>query len=268
MIENISDKTFQELDEKIRLLKEHPNLPKHIGIIMDGNGRWAKSKGLNRLAGHSQGVNSVEAVVQGCTEMGINNLTIYTFSEENWKRPASEVSALMQLLVTTLNKQLRSLSKQNVQIRTIGHLNKLPLFAQKTMMSAMRRTKRNSGLILNVALSYGGRQELIDAFRKLANLVKRGELQPDDIDDGAISQELDTHGQPDPDLIIRTGGEHRISNFLLWQMAYAEIYVTQTPWPEFRKAQLVDAILSFLQRERRFGLVSEQVQSNIAIQKS
>ena len=265
-MENSPDISKLDLDEKIRLIKEHPNLPKHIGIIMDGNGRWAKSKGLKRVEGHTRGVDSVEAVVQGCSEMGINNLTIYTFSEENWKRPAYEVSALMQLLVTTLNKQLRSLTRQNVQIRTIGHLNKLPLFAQKTMLSAMRRTKRNTGLILNVALSYGGRQELIDAFRKLANLVKRGELQPDEIDDGAIARELDTHGQPDPDLIIRTGGEHRISNFLLWQIAYSEIYVTKTPWPEFRKAQLVDAIWSFLQRERRFGLISEQVQSNVAVQ--
>ena len=256
---------YPNYQDKLASLKTHPQLPKHIGIIMDGNGRWAKSKGLPRIAGHNKGVNSVEEVVEGCAEIGINNLTIYTFSEENWKRPQSEVAALMHLLVSTLNKKLKRLIKQNVQIRTIGHLNKLPERAQQSMLSAIQKTKLNTGLILNVALSYGGRQELIDAFRKLAQLVKLGELQPEDINDIAISKELDTTGQPDPDLIIRTGGESRISNFLLWQIAYSEIYVTQTPWPEFKKPQLVNAIWDFLNRERRFGLISEQVQSNIAL---
>lgn len=250
--------------QKLEIIKSHNDLPKHIGIIMDGNGRWAKSHGLPRIAGHNKGVDSVEAVVEGCSEMGVNNLTIYTFSEENWKRPQWEVTALMQLLVATLNRKLKRLIKQNVQIRTIGHLNKLPERAQKTMLAAIQKTKRNTGLILNVALSYGGRQELIDAFRKLARLVKKGELQPDEINDITISKELDTKGQPDPDLIIRTGGENRISNFLLWQIAYSEIYVTQTPWPEFGRPQLIDAVWNFLGRERRFGQTSEQVQSNIA----
>lgn len=247
-------------EQKLEIIKESKNIPKHIGIIMDGNGRWAKSQGLPRVAGHNKGVDSVEAVVEGCSEMGVNNLTIYTFSEENWKRPAWEVSALMQLLVTTINKKVKKLIQQNVQIRTIGHLNKLPEKAQRSMISAIQKTKRNSGLILNVALSYGGRQELVDAFKKLANLVKLGELNLDDINDYTISDELDTKGQPDPDLIIRTGGENRISNFLLWQIAYSEIYVTKTPWPEFSKPQLVDAIWDYLSRERRFGKISEQLQ--------
>jgi len=230
--------------QKLDIIKSTTETPKHIGIIMDGNGRWAKSQGLPRIAGHNKGVDSVEAVVEGCAEMGVNNLTIYTFSEEN--------------------KKVKRLVNQNVQIRTIGHLNKLPDKAQKTMLSAIQKTKRNTGLILNVALSYGGRQELIDAFRKLAQHVKKGELQPDEINDLIISKELDTKGQPDPDLIIRTGGENRISNFLLWQIAYSEIYVTQTPWPEFGKPHLIDAVWNFLERERRFGQTSDQVQSNIA----
>ncbi len=247
-------------ERKLEIIKESENVPKHIGIIMDGNGRWAKSHGLPRVAGHNKGVDSVEAVVEGCSEMGVNNLTIYTFSEENWKRPAWEVSALMQLLVKTINKKVKRLIKQNVQIRTIGHLNKLPEKAQRSMISAIQKTKRNTGLILNVALSYGGRQELVDAFKKLASLVKVGELNLEDINDNTISHELDTKGQPDPDLIIRTGGENRISNFLLWQIAYSEIYITKTPWPEFSKPQLVDAIWDYLNRERRFGKISEQLQ--------
>lgn len=251
--------------QKLEIIKHSPAIPKHIGIIMDGNGRWAKSQGLPRVAGHNKGVDSVEAVVEGCAEIGVNNLTIYTFSEENWQRPQWEVAALMQLLVTTLNKKVKRLVKQNVQIRTIGHLNKLPEKAQKSMISAIQRTKRNTGLILNVALSYGGRQELVDVFKKLATLVKKGELNPEEINDYTISGQLDTCGQPDPDLIIRTGGENRISNFLLWQIAYSEIYVTNTPWPEFGKPHLVDAIWNFIGRERRFGKISEQIQSNIAL---
>jgi len=249
-------------------LKTREDVPKHIGIIMDGNGRWAKAKGLPRIAGHNKGVDSVEVVVECCAEMGVNNLTIYTFSEENWNRPQWEVTALMQLLVATLNRKLKRLIKQNVQIRTIGHLNKLPGKVQQTMLSAIQKTKRNTGLILNVALSYGGRQELIDAFRKLAQNVKLGKLQPEEINDIAISKELDTKGQPDPDLIIRTGGEHRISNFLLWQIAYSELYITDTPWPEFGKNDMIDAVWNYLERERRFGLTSDQVQTDIALQKA
>lgn len=255
-------------NQKLDFIKNNSAAPKHIGIIMDGNGRWAKSQGLPRIAGHNKGVESVEKVVEACAEMGVNNLTIYTFSEENWKRPQTEVKALMQLLVATLNKKLKRLAKQNVQIRTIGHLNKLPMVAQKTMLSAIKKTKRNTGLILNVALSYGGRQEIIDAFRKLAQHIKMGDLLPEDITDRIISDELDTKGQPDPDLIIRTGGDSRISNFLLWQIAYSEIYVTDKPWPEFGKVELIDAVWNYLNRERRFGEISEQVQPTIVLPNS
>jgi undecaprenyl diphosphate synthase len=252
-------------NEKLDIIKSRPDIPKHIGIIMDGNGRWAQANGLPRIAGHNQGVNSVESVVEGCAEMGVHNLTIYTFSEENWKRPQWELAALMQLLVSSLNKKLKRLIQQNVQIRTIGHLNKLPEKAQKSMLAAIKKTKLNTGLILNVALSYGGRQELLDAFKKLATHVKKGELNLDEITTHTISKALDTTGQPDPDLIIRTGGESRISNFLLWQIAYSEIYVTKTPWPEFRKPHLIDAVWNFLERERRFGMTGDQVQSNIVL---
>jgi undecaprenyl diphosphate synthase len=252
-------------DNKIEFLKSHASLPQHIGIIMDGNGRWAKRKGLPRLAGHNEGVNSVQEIVEVCGELGIRYLTIYTFSEENWKRPGWEVTSLMQLLVSTINKQLDRLIRQNVVIRTIGHLDKLPDIARKAMLRAKESTINNTGLILNVALSYGGRQEIVDAVRRLSNKIISGELHPDDISDHSIASHLDTAGQPDPDLIIRTGGENRISNFLLWQIAYAEIYLTQTAWPDFRKPQLINAISDFVQRERRYGLVSEQLPVQIAL---
>lgn len=247
--------------EKFDKLKQHPHLPKHIGLIMDGNGRWAKSKGLPRVAGHNEGVNSVHDIVEACGELGIGYLTIYTFSEENWKRPSWEVASLMQLLVTTINKQIERLIRQNVRINVIGHLHKLPSLAQRAMKSAMERTKNNTGLNLNVALSYGGRQEIVDAVQKLAQKVQHGELNPHDIDEGSIAACLSTNGQPDPDLIIRTGGERRVSNFLLWQIAYAEIYITNTPWPDFRKPHLIDAVWDFIHRERRFGMVSEQLEN-------
>jgi undecaprenyl diphosphate synthase len=252
--------------EKIEQLRYNPALPKHIGIIMDGNGRWAKKRGLPRLAGHNEGVNSVHDVVELCGELNIEFLTIYTFSEENWKRPGWEVIALMQLLVTTIEKHLQRLIEQNVVIRTIGHLNKLPDVTRRSMESAVERTKNNTGLVLNVALSYGGRQEIVDTFRSLNQKIQLGLLDPDDVDEQTISNELDTAGQPDPDLIIRTGGEYRISNFLLWQIAYSEIHVTKTCWPDFRKQQMVEALWDFVHRERRYGMVSEQIQSKIVLQ--
>lgn len=253
-------------EEKFEKIKFNPHLPKHIGIIMDGNGRWAKKRRLPRVAGHNEGVNSVQEIVECCGELGVENLTIYTFSEENWKRPSWEVATLMQLLVTTIHKQIDRLIKQNVQIRTIGSLNKLPDFARKTMDYAVKQTEKNTGLILNVALSYGGRQEIVKAFKNLARQIKDGEIQPDDIDDQVIAGQLDTAGQPDPDLVIRTGGEFRISNFLLWQIAYSEVYVTEASWPEFRKPQLIEALWNYLHRERRFGMVSEQIQAKAALQ--
>ncbi len=255
-----------DYQDKLEKLKLSENLPQHIGIIMDGNGRWAKKRGLPRVAGHNEGVNSVHDIVEVCGELGIKVLTIYTFSEENWKRPSWEVAALMQLLVTTIDRHIDRLMKQNVQIHTIGHLSKLPEQTQRKMLEAVERTKNNSGLILNVALSYGGRQEIVDAVKRLARRIKQGELHPDEISDRTLSGQLDTAGQPDPDLVIRTGGEFRISNFLLWQIAYAELYITKTSWPDFRKPQLVEALWDYIHRERRYGKVSEQIQPKPALQ--
>jgi undecaprenyl diphosphate synthase len=245
--------------DKIEEIKLNLDLPRHIGVIMDGNGRWAKKRGLSRLAGHSEGVNSTYEIVEICGELGIEVLTIYTFSEENWKRPAWEVSALMKLLVATINKYVEQLDKKNVRIRVIGQLNKLPEAAQQTMLSAIERTKHNIGLILNVALSYGGRQEIISAVKSLITKVQSGDLSFEDINEWTLSNELYTAEQPDPDLIIRTGGEYRISNFLLWQIAYAELYITNVCWPEFRKSHFIDALWEYGNRERRFGKVSEQI---------
>ncbi len=249
------------LEEKIQAIKQNPSVPRHIGIIMDGNGRWAKKRGLPRVAGHNEGVKSVEEVIEGCIDIGVEYLTIYTFSEENWRRPSWEVASLMQLLVTTINRKIKKLMDQNVRVQTIGNLQKLPEYARNAMLKAMERTRDNRGLTLNVALSYGGRQELVDAFRKMAERIARGELKPEQIDEYFVGQHLYTAEQPDPDLIIRTGGEHRISNFLLWQLAYAEIYFTDIPWPEFRKGPFLDAVWDYLQRERRFGMISEQIKN-------
>ncbi len=247
------------ITEKIQILKENNNVPKHIGIIMDGNGRWAKKRGLPRVAGHNEGVNSVEEIIDACTEIGVQYLTIYTFSEENWRRPSWEVASLMQLLVTTINRKIKRLMDRNVRVQTIGHLDKLPDYARKAMLKGMERTKDNTGLVLNVALSYGGRQELADAFKAMSQEIITGKLDPNEINEYVISRYLYTSDQPDPDLIIRTGGEHRISNFLLWQSAYAEIYFTDIPWPEFRKEPFIDAVWDYIHRERRFGMISEQI---------
>jgi len=254
-----------DYNDKFDEIKLHSALPRHIGIIMDGNGRWAKKRGLSRLAGHSEGVNSTYEIVEICGEIGIEVLTIYTFSEENWHRPDWEVTALMKLLVATINKYVDKLDEKNVQIRVIGQLDKLPQAAQKTMISAIERTKRNSGLILNVALSYGGRQEIICAVKSLITKVQLGEISPDEINEWTVSNELQTADQPDPDLIIRTGGEYRISNFLLWQIAYAELYITDVCWPDFRKSHFIDALWEYGNRERRFGKVTEQIQPQVIV---
>jgi len=251
------------ITEKIQILKENNRVPKHIGIIMDGNGRWAKKRGLPRVAGHNEGVNSVEEIIDACTEIGVQYLTIYTFSEENWRRPSWEVASLMQLLVSTINRKINRLMERNVRVQTIGRLDKLPDYARKAMLKGMERTKDNTGLTLNVALSYGGRQELVDAFQTMSREIMAGHLTPDEINEYLVSHYLYTSEQPDPDLIIRTGGEHRISNFLLWQIAYAEIYFTKIPWPEFRKEPFIEAVWDFMHRERRFGQISEQIQKKL-----
>ncbi|MBN2366436.1 MAG: isoprenyl transferase [Calditrichaeota bacterium] len=237
-------------------------LPHHVAIIMDGNGRWAKKRGLPRVAGHNEGIKSVRAVVEAASDLEIKVLTLYTFSKENWYRPKAEVSALMRLLVSTIRKEIEELTEKNVQLKAIGNIEELPEQAYRELLSGIEQTKHNTGLVLNLALSYSGRQEVIDAVREIAQKVKAGILQPEEIGEQVFSAHLHTYDLPDPDLLIRTSGESRISNFLLWQIAYAEIYVTQTLWPDFRKDEFHNAILNYLSRERRFGRVSEQIVQN------
>ncbi|MCB0832193.1 MAG: isoprenyl transferase [Bacteroidetes bacterium] len=230
-------------------------LPRHIAVIMDGNGRWAKERGLPRVAGHHEGVKSVKAIVEGCGELGVEVLTLYAFSHENWNRPTWEVSALMKLLMRTIHNEINNLDANGVRVRTIGQIDRLPPATLKQVKHAIEVTRRNTGLVLCLALSYGGRIEILEAARRALH----EKMTPNRLDEATFSSLLDTAGLPDPDLVIRTSGEHRISNFLLWQIAYSEIYVTPTYWPDFRKKELVDAILDYQTRERRFGLVSEQV---------
>ncbi|MFQ6612786.1 MAG: isoprenyl transferase [Fidelibacterota bacterium] len=234
-------------------------IPAHVAIIMDGNGRWAKKKRLPRLAGHHEGINSVREITRVSGEIGIQYLTLYTFSSENWERPSREVSALMGLLVKTIQKEVKNLYKNNVRLSAIGDLKKLPPEARKGLEKGIAYTSENTGLNLVLALSYGSRQELCRAARRIAVRVTAGELTVDDINENVIIQELYTADIPDPDLLIRTGGEKRISNFLLWQSAYTEWYLTDTFWPEFREPEFLAAIRDFQCRERRFGKLSEQL---------
>lgn len=234
-------------------------LPRHIAIIMDGNGRWAKEKGEDRLFGHYQGVESVRDVVEGAAELGIGYLTLYAFSTENWDRPAEEVSGLMELLVTTIRKEVNTLNKNNIRLHVIGELNMLPANAQNELKEAIEITAVNTGLNLIMALSYSGRWEILKAVRGIASAVKEGSLDPASIDEKIFQGHLSTHAFPDPELMIRTSGEYRISNFLLYQLAYAELYFTDICWPDFRKENLYQAILDYQQRERRFGKISEQL---------
>lgn len=251
----VHDKKLQE-----RLIKQG-HIPQHIAIIMDGNGRWAKKRTLPRVAGHHEGVNSVRDIVEACGQIGVKYLTLYTFSTENWKRPKDEVSILMCLLLSSLRDECDNLHKNNVRLKTIGDFASLPTDVQDEFLDAIELTKNNTGLTLVLALSYSGRWDLNNAMKKIAEQVKMGKLQPDMITDELISESLSTKGIPDPDLLIRTSGELRISNFLLWQLAYSEMYVTDIYWPDFRRKQLYDAIESYQNRERRFGLVSEQIES-------
>jgi len=236
-------------------------LPRHIAIIMDGNGRWAKQRGLPRVAGHNEGINSVREVTRECGSLGIKVLTLYTFSVENWSRPKSEVSALMTLLLHTIRNEIDELHKNNVRLTLIGHLTDLPDDPLKGLMEGVEKTSQNTVLNLNLALSYGGRVEILDATRAIAKDVLEGRIGLDDIDEKLFSDYLYTRGMPDPDLLIRTSGELRLSNFLLWQMAYTEIYVTETLWPDFRNKELLLAIREYQKRERRFGKTSEQITS-------
>lgn len=234
-------------------------LPKHVAIIMDGNGRWAKGKGKLRVFGHHNGVLSVRDVVEGAGELGVKYLTLYTFSAENWNRPSFEVTAIMELLVSTINKEIKQLMKNNVRLNAIGDLNQLPGKCNRELVSAIEKTSGNTGLVLTLALSYSSRRELMQAAKGIAEQVKAGTLNPEDITEDLFAQNLYTHNLPDPELLIRTSGEYRISNYLLWQIAYAELYFTDKLWPDFRREDLYEAILDYQKRERRFGMTSEQV---------
>lgn len=234
-------------------------LPVHVAVIMDGNGRWAQKKGNSRIFGHQNGVIAVRDTVEAAAELGIQYLTLYAFSTENWKRPREEVDALMSLLVYTIEKELNTLGENNVRLLTIGDTTSLPKTVQKQLLKAVEKTRNNNGLNLVLALSYSGRWEILNAIRKLASDVKNNLLQPEELGYDSVVKYLTTSNIPDPELLIRTSGEYRISNFLLWQIAYAELYFTDTLWPDFRKKHFYDAIIDFQKRERRFGKISEQI---------
>lgn len=234
-------------------------LPRHIAIIMDGNGRWAQQKSLPRVAGHKQGVESVREVVKACRETGIPVLTLYAFSKDNWNRPKWEVKALMQLLSRYLKSEIEELKKNGIALRVIGDLDQLPEKLHSQLLSAIDQTKDNKAMILNVALSYSGRAEIIMAVRNIAESIREKTLSVDDISEKTFESFLYTHDLPDPDLLIRTSGEYRLSDFLIYQTAYTELYVTPTLWPDFRKKHLLTAIQEFNKRERRFGLTGDQI---------
>jgi len=250
-------------DEQIEvLLKKSGEIPKHIAIIMDGNGRWAKKRGLPREAGHKRGVDTVKEIVETCAEIGVKFLTLYTFSTENWKRPKDEVSTLMRLLLNSLRDRVNELNDNDIRLTTIGNTKSLPTAVRKQLDFDIERTKNNKKMVLNLALSYSGRWELLEAIKNIANSMVQGKIKSEDIDEKIISSFLTTKGIPDPDLVIRTSGEFRVSNFLLWQIAYSEFVITETLWPDFSKFDLYDAIKIFQNRERRFGKVSEQITKN------
>lgn len=235
-------------------------LPRHVAIIMDGNGRWARARGLDRSEGHVEGVNTVRKITEAASEIGIKYLTLYTFSTENWNRPQEEVDALMNLIVIAIERETADLIKNNVRLTMIGDFGRMPDFARRRLSKCMDDTAHCTGLTLVLALSYSSRWEITEAVRNIAAKVQAGSLDPDDITDDTISRNLSTADMSDPDLLIRTGGDFRVSNFLLWQIAYSEIYVTSTYWPDFTKDDFLDALEQFQSRERRFGLTSDQVQ--------
>jgi undecaprenyl diphosphate synthase len=234
-------------------------LPKHLSIIMDGNGRWAKKQGLLRALGHESGTKSVKEIIKACARLGIENLTLYAFSTENWNRPKIEVDTLMKILVRSLKKELKTLQDNDIQLNTIGNLEKLPKSAQEELLDVIEKTKHNSRMTLTLALSYGSREEIVNAVRNISDKVKNNIISIDSIDDSIINEHLYTRNLPEVDLLIRTSGEHRISNFLLWQIAYAELYFTDVLWPDFKENDLYEAIISYQKRERRFGKTSEQI---------
>lgn len=237
------------------------NLPQHIAIIMDGNGRWAKEKGKLRVFGHQNGVKAVRDTVESAAEIGIKHLTLYAFSTENWNRPKFEVNALMELLVSTINKETKTLMENNIRLNAIGDLKSLPSSCYRELLEAMDKTKNNTRMTLHLALSYSSKWEITQAIKNIAQEVAERKMSIENINDSTLDNFLTTAGIPDPELLIRTSGEHRISNFLLWQIAYAELYFTDKLWPDFRKEDLYEAIVDYQSRERRFGKTSEQVKA-------
>jgi len=244
-----------DLKDKIDLT----NLPKHLAIIMDGNGRWAKKQGLLRALGHESGTKSVKENIKSCAKLGIECLTLYAFSTENWNRPKLEVETLMKILIKSLKKELKTLQENDIKLNAIGNLGKLPKSAQNELQDVIDKTKNNSRMTLTLALSYGSREEIVNAVKTISNKVKNNIISLDSIDDSIINEHLYTQNLPEVDLLIRTSGEHRISNFLLWQIAYAELYFTDILWPDFKEQDLYEAIISYQKRERRFGKTSEQI---------
>lgn len=238
-------------------------LPKHVAIIMDGNGRWAKKRAMNRIRGHEEGAESVRTIVRTSRELGISWLTLYAFSEENWIRPRYEIDALMKMLKRFMKSELDEMMENGIRFNAIGRINKLPADVQETIDRTIEETSANRDMVLTLALSYGGRQEIFDAIQKIIKRIQSGEMSLEDISEKLISDSLYTRSMPDPDLLIRTSGEYRISNFMLWQIAYTELYITPTLWPDFRKEEYLFAIKEFQERERRFGATSEQLGKNI-----
>lgn len=243
-------------------LKSSCVLPRHISIIMDGNGRWAKIKGKSRIAGHVAGVESVRDVVEASSQLGIENLTLFTFSIENWKRPKPEISALMKLLIKVLRKEAVKLLENDIRLQVIGDMEMIPDDVRKTLDETIELTRKNRGMAMTIALSYSGKWDITQACQHIAREVKQGSLDPETIDENLFASYLSTASMPDPDLLIRTSGEYRISNFMLWQNAYSEIIFSNTLWPDFRRNELYEAIREFQKRERRFGKTSEQLKSN------
>ncbi|MFN3597208.1 MAG: isoprenyl transferase [Rubricoccaceae bacterium] len=240
------------------LLKARGPIPVHVACIMDGNGRWARARGRTRVAGHREGVESVRDVTEACAQLGVHALTLYTFSTENWHRPPAEVTALMELLVRTLRREAERLHRNGIRLTAIGDLDRLPPRCRAELDESVALTAGNTRMTLNLALSYGSRWEITEAVRRLARAVREGRLAPEDVTEQAISEALLTAGLPDPDLLVRTAGEMRVSNFLLWQIAYTELYVTERYWPDFRREALYEAIRAFQSRDRRFGRVREE----------
>lgn len=235
------------------------NIPKHVAIIMDGNGRWAKQNGKLRIFGHKSGVKAVQSTIEGAARIGIKYITLYAFSTENWNRPKFEVNALMELLVDTIKKEVNTLNKNKIRLQAIGDMDSLPKKAREKLQKAIEETSQNDHMTLVLALSYSAKREIINAIKDISNKISRGEIREDDINENLIDSSLMTAGMPNPELMIRTSGEHRISNFLLWQLAYSELYFTPKLWPDFREEDLFDALLSYQSRERRFGKTSEQI---------